>query len=197
MTVRNELLSAAARVYAEAGYRGATTRRIALAAGVNEITLFRHFGSKDALLREALARSQDPSSDELLPESPADPGAELLAWAGSHITDMRGRQALIRTCMGEFAEHPGLFVPENSGPVRAARALTQYLTRLRQRGLARAEFEPRAAAALLIGTLFADAMGRDIMPDLFTNQPDDALREYIALFLRGIGADPKPRRNGR
>ena len=197
MTVRDELLGAAARVYADAGYRGATTRRIALAAGVNEITLFRHFGSKDALLREALARSQDPHSDELLPETPSNPMAELLAWAGSHITDMRGRQALIRTCMGEFAEHPGLFVPENSGPVRAARALTQYLTRLRQRGLARAEFDPAAAAALLIGTLFADAMGRDIMPDLYTNQPDKALKEYIALFLRGIGADPKPRGAGR
>ena len=193
MNVRDELLGAAARVYAEAGYRGATTRRIALAAGVNEITLFRHFGSKDALLREALARSQDPHSDELLPETPSNPMAELLAWAGCHITDMRGRQALIRTCMGEFAEHPGLFVPENSGPVRAARALTQYLTRLRQRGLARAEFDPAAAAALLIGTLFADAMGRDIMPDLYANQPEQALKEYIALFLRGIGADPKPR----
>ncbi len=197
MTVRDELLTAAARVYAEAGYRGATTRRIALAAGVNEITLFRHFGSKDALLREALARCQGAHSAELLPETPADPMAELLAWAGSHITDMRGRQALIRTCMGEFAEHPGLFVPENSGPVRAARALTQYLTRLRQRGLARAEFEPRAAAALLIGTLFADAMGRDIMPDLYANKPDQALQEYIALFLRGIGAEPKPRGSSR
>src|ERR1044071_2457864 len=99
---RARILDAAARVYAEYGYRGATTRRIAVAAGVNEITLFRHFGSKDALLREALARCQDRGSETLLPESPVDPLAELLAWAGSHITDMRGRQALIRTCMGEF-----------------------------------------------------------------------------------------------
>ena len=174
MTVRDELLTAAARVYAEAGYRGATTRRIALAAGVNEITLFRHFGSKDALLREALTRNQDSPGAEL-PEAPKDPLTEQLAWAGSHLTDMRGRQALIRTCMGEFAEHPGLFVPENSGPVRAARALAQYLRRLRQRGLAQAEFDPRAAAALLIGTLFADAMGRDIMPDLYANEAEQAL----------------------
>jgi AcrR family transcriptional regulator len=190
MSVRDELLAAAARVYAEAGYRGATTRRIALAAGVNEITLFRHFGSKDALLREALSRTQHSAEAEL-PEDPRDPTAELLAWAGSHITDMRGRQALIRTCMGEFAEHPGLFVPENSGPVRAAHALAQYLQRLRQRGLAHAEFDPRAAAALLIGTLFADAMGREIMPDLYANEPDEALREYVALFLRGIGVNGK------
>ena len=31
------------------------------------------------------------------------------------------------------------------------------------------------------------------MPDLYANQPDKALKEYISLFLRGIGADPKPR----
>ena len=132
-----------------------------------------------------------------LPEEPKDPAAELLAWASSHITDLRGRQALIRTCMGEFAEHPGLFVPENSGPVRAARSLAQYLRRLRQRGLAQAEFEPRAAAALLIGTLFADAMGREIMPDLYANEPDHAVREYVTLFLRGIGVNVKTKGDAR
>ena len=36
-------------------------------------------------------------------------------------------------------------------------------------------------------------MGRDMMPDLYANKPDQALREYIALFLRGIGAEAKAR----
>ena len=53
MNVKDQLLDAAVRVYADSGYHGATTRRIAAAAGVNEITIFRHFGSKDVLLREA------------------------------------------------------------------------------------------------------------------------------------------------
>jgi AcrR family transcriptional regulator len=53
--VREQLLQAALRVYAVAGVRGATTRRIAHEAGVNEVTLLRHFGSKDTLLQEALA----------------------------------------------------------------------------------------------------------------------------------------------
>jgi hypothetical protein len=75
--------------------------------------------------------------------------------------------------------------------VLAAHALAGYLSRLRERGLARAEFDPGAAAALLIGTLFADAMGRDIMPHMYANEPDDALREYLALFLRGIGVKTK------
>ena len=42
MDVRDKILLAAVTVFAEVGFRGATTRRIAQEAGVNEITLFRH-----------------------------------------------------------------------------------------------------------------------------------------------------------
>jgi AcrR family transcriptional regulator len=51
---RQQILEAAVRVYSEAGFRGATTRRIADEACVNEVTLFRIFGSKAALIAEAV-----------------------------------------------------------------------------------------------------------------------------------------------
>ncbi len=54
MDVRDSLLRAATSVFAEVGTRGATTRRIAREAGVNEVTLFRHFKSKDELIQAAL-----------------------------------------------------------------------------------------------------------------------------------------------
>ena len=187
MSVRDQLLQAAARIYAEAGYRGATTRRIATAAGVNEITLFRHFGSKDALIREAIVRAGTSELPDLLPEHPRDPTRELREWAGTHLTDLRERRALIRTCMGEIAEHPGIFPSDNSPTALAARALSRYLRRLREIGIAKAPFNEVAAAAMLMGALFADAMGREIMPDIYRNDPDEALDEYIRLFLRAIG----------
>ncbi len=187
MSVRDQLLEAAARIYAEAGYRGATTRRIATAAGVNEITLFRHFGSKDALIREAIVRAGTSELPDLLPEHPRDPARELREWAGTHLTDLRERRALIRTCMGEIAEHPGIFPGDNSPTGLAARALSRYLRRLREIGIAKAPFNEVAAAAMLMGALFADAMGREIMPDIYRNDPDEALDEYIRLFLRAIG----------
>jgi AcrR family transcriptional regulator len=187
MSVRDQLLQAAARIYAEAGYRGATTRRIASAAGVNEITLFRHFGSKDALIREAIVRAGTSELPDLLPEHPREPARELREWAGTHLTDLRERRALIRTCMGEIAEHPGIFPSDNSPTALAARALSRYLRRLREIGIAKAPFNEVAAAAMLMGALFADAMGREIMPDIYRNDPDEALDEYIRLFLRAIG----------
>ncbi|WP_322858863.1 helix-turn-helix domain-containing protein [Mycobacterium europaeum] len=51
---RGLLLEAARTLFARRDYRSTTTREIAQAAGVTEHLLFRHFGSKAALFREAL-----------------------------------------------------------------------------------------------------------------------------------------------
>lgn len=48
------LLEAARELFARRDYRGTTTREIAETAGVAEYLLFRHFGSKAGLFREAL-----------------------------------------------------------------------------------------------------------------------------------------------
>jgi AcrR family transcriptional regulator len=51
---RRLLLDAARELFARQDYRATTTREIAEAAGVTEYLLFRHFGSKAGLFREAL-----------------------------------------------------------------------------------------------------------------------------------------------
>ena len=187
VTIRDQLLDAAARLYSESGYRGATTRRIAEQAGVNEVTLFRHFGSKDSLIREAISRAGSGLTPEPLPSHPREPFRELRDWARAHIAEMRQRRSLIRTCMGEIEEHPGIFSGNDSPPALAAKALSRYLRRLREANIAKAPFDEVTASTMLMGVLFADAMGRDIMPDMYRNDPDEALEQYVRLFLRGIG----------
>lgn len=51
---RSLLLDAARDLFAQHDYRSTTTREIAQAAGVTEHLLFRHFGSKAGLFREAV-----------------------------------------------------------------------------------------------------------------------------------------------
>lgn len=51
---RRLLLDAARELFARQDYRRTTTREVAEAAGVSEYLLFRHFGSKAGLFREAL-----------------------------------------------------------------------------------------------------------------------------------------------
>src|SRR5689334_17168595 len=98
---RARILDAAARVYAEYGYRGATTRRIAVAAGVNEVTLFRTFGSKAALIDEAVrcCAASAVASRSALPELPVDPERELTEWASAMLAHMRETRALMRKSM--------------------------------------------------------------------------------------------------
>jgi AcrR family transcriptional regulator len=191
--VREQLLQAALRVYAVSGLRGATTRRIAQEAGVNEVTLFRHFGSKDALIHEALAWESRRVLDSVeLPGAPVDPERELIDFCTHQHRALWASRALIRTCMAEFAENPEPARMACESPNRIADALQHYLRRLRDAGLAGGDWHPRAAAAMLMGTVFADAMGRDCMPDRFLPAPD-AIRQYVRLFLRAIGwVEPAP-----
>ena len=66
---RQSLIEAARRVFAEHGFRGATTRQIAAAAGVTEALIFQHFPHKDALYAAILdERDAQPSSERWFAE---------------------------------------------------------------------------------------------------------------------------------
>ncbi len=88
--------------------------------------------------------------------------------------------------MAEVEEHPEM-IPPGDPTTLATRALATYLRALKERGIARAPFEPDIAAPMFMGSLFADAMGRDVMPGLFNNDPETALAHYVELFLRALG----------
>lgn len=51
---QKKILKAATKLFSEKGYRGTSTKSIAELAGVNEVTLFRHFGTKDNILQEVI-----------------------------------------------------------------------------------------------------------------------------------------------
>ncbi len=189
MDIRDRLLKAAATVYAESGFRGATTRRIAQVADVNEITLFRHFGSKEVLIHEAIRASEITVAPLApLPDVPRDPRAELTEWSRTHVAHLREVRSLILTCLGELDERPELGACASHGPRRTMEALETYLAKLRDSDLADTDLDSRAAAALLMGTLFGDAMGRELVAEMYPKSSDEAVDRYVELFLRAIGA---------
>jgi AcrR family transcriptional regulator len=188
MDVRESLLEAALQTFSEVGLRGATTRKIAQAAGVNEVTLFRHFRSKDELIQAALAQFADRIAPTTLPATPVDPRAELVAWCRVQHRELHKRRALIRKAMGEHEEHPGHCARGMQASVRLAHELAAYLLRLKQVGLASGDWDERAATNMLMGAIFTDAMGRDTMPDRYPYTMRDAVDHYVDLLLRAIGA---------
>ena len=99
---RRLLLDAARDLFARQDYRGTTTREIAEAAGVAEHLLFRHFGSKAALFREALVVPFVEFIDRFASQ-----------W-GSFVAEGRTEEEVARHFIGElyglFVEHRGLIV---------------------------------------------------------------------------------------
>jgi AcrR family transcriptional regulator len=190
MDVRAALLQAAVTVFAEVGSRGATTRRIARQAGVNEVTLFRHFATKEDLLRAAFDHVAQQAVTMALPDDPVDPEAELLAWCRAHHRELYRLRALIRKFMGEYEERPQHCMQGMEVSVRIARHLTDYLRQLKRKGLAAGDWDERAACAMLMGTIFSDAMGRDTMPERYPYSMRAAVEKYVRLFLNAIGVPP-------
>ena len=197
---RNRLIEAAARVYACAGFRGATTRRIAEAAGVNEVTIFRLFGSKAALIDAAVRLHAGVDVDPVvaLPDEPVDPEPELTAWCEAHLAQLRERRSFIRQSMGELAERPEAKPCAAQGTGLAAGELKRYMCRLYNGGFVQdsshrpgeRDEEAHAAGAMLMAALFGDAMGRDLMPEMYPQPAERAAALYVRLFLRAIRCAP-------
>ena len=195
---RQRILQAATRVYAQHGWRGATTRRIADEAGVNEVTLFRHFGSKDALLDAAIVGQASEDATHL-PAQPASPEAELYEWGNAQHEKISRKRAMIRQLMSDAADRPDAAACAGHGPNLALVMLREYVVQLRRNGwIAETNSirpaEVAAAATMLIGAIFADAMNRDLMPAMFPQPKDKTMRAYVRIFLRGLGALPEPSR---
>jgi outer membrane protein len=184
---RQQILEAAVRVYSEAGFRGATTRRIADEACVNEVTLFRIFGSKAALIAEAVRAHAEAREMAPLPEVPVDPEKELTDWAAADHRFMLAYRGMIRTTMAESHERPECAGSTTAHPEKTHHDLCRYIERLAQFRFIPSAKDAKDAAAMLQGALFADAMGRDMMPEMFP-PVDRAPATYVRLFLRSLGA---------
>jgi AcrR family transcriptional regulator len=187
MDVREALLEAAIKIFGEAGVRGATTRRIAQEAGVNEVTLFRHFKSKDDLIQAAFVDFVKRIETRQLPDHPVDPRRELVDWCRVHHRELYKRRSFIRKAMGEYEEHPGHCAKGMQASIRIAEELGGYLHRLKHAGLAPGDWDERAAMNMLLGAIFADAMGRDTMPERYAYSMRDAVEHYVDLLLGAIG----------
>ena len=178
-----KLLQVTCRLFAESGYQGTTTRRIADAAGVNEVTLFRHFGSKDALIRAALS-TMGGRSGPLLDSDADDPAAELDRWGLQVFYHYYEHRNLIRRIMGEMVEHQELdaFVMEDCG--REYNQLVAFFRSLERRGLTTPHLCAEAAAGMFLSSLLINALWRDVWPDV--PNPEENIRHYVRLAARAI-----------
>jgi AcrR family transcriptional regulator len=186
MVSRERILEAASRVYAKHGFRGATTRLIAIEAGVNEVTLFRTFGSKSALLEAVLAQHSKPGCGPAFPDEPTDPLAELTEFVAFSLDAVRRMRPLLLHTMGEVDERPQSAEFACRGRHDLHDTITAYLRKLQARGMAAPDIDVDVAAVMLTAVVMSDAMARHFVPDVYPPL-DEAAERYVRSFLPVIG----------
>ena len=184
----DRILAAATRVFARDGVFGATTREIARVAGVNEVTLFRHFRNKNELLRQVVlcfSRQQEDLLTDAPLERPADLRRTVESYALAHVRKLREHEDFMRTFYGEMHRHLKLC---RSIFVEAAKTKRQrfidYLRAAQKKGLVRKDLDPVTTADALTGMLMSGVLRRPLTEGEYDN--DRFTRDCVKLFLRGV-----------
>lgn len=189
---RERLLEAAARVIARDGLNGSTTREIAREAGVNEVTLFRHFQTKDRLIAAVVARNFGREGEGQQPQAPAPTGdlrADLQATAAVYDRLFTENLPLIRTMLGEIHHHhcrqeravfKGIFLPLKA-------ALQERLESARAAGELAPDMRADLLADLFVAMLFTGALRRATPHVQLDYSPADYLAGVVDLTLHGAG----------
>jgi AcrR family transcriptional regulator len=185
---RERILIATREVIGRKGKRGATTREIAEVAGVNEATLFRHFGTKEALL---VACAQHFCGHLELAGLAASRGGDLredlLALGRMMFDRFVALGDMIRWSLVEQEYEQDIFAETAWRPQLAILAvLTEFMRHQVEAGELRGD--PQKLAMVFLGLVFMHALGRKKFPNsvLHRGDPDDALRFYIDVFLNGV-----------
>jgi AcrR family transcriptional regulator len=185
---RERILTAARDVIGRKGKRGATTREIADVAAVNEATLFRHFGTKEALL---VACAQHFCGYVELAGITAQLGGELehdlLALARLMLARFESLQDIIRWSLVEQEYENDIFAETAWRPQLAIVAVvTEFMQRRIGAGDLRGEAQK--LAMVFLGMVFMHALAKKKFANslLHRGEPEAALRFYVDVFLNGV-----------
>lgn len=177
-----QILESTLDVILEHGYEGATTRLIAAAADVNEVTLFRRFGTKDNLVLLAV-KQELVSFHQAHITYTADLSADLERIVSFYDSLFGKRARFIPLIISEVPRRPVL----RAGLQELAATMQELAAIISQYQDAR---QLRLAPPLhILMTLLAPVLGHHITASLApTLELPFNIPDYIASFLKGNGA---------
>jgi len=193
---RQRLLAAAARVFARDGLTGATTRAIASEAGVNEVTLFRHFQSKERLIAAVVGENFGPhatAGQTEIPRFSDDFSADLLALAHCYEKQLAENLPLVRTLIGESHHHDhhshertvfkGIFLPLKEAALHRIEAAQAA-------GALRRDLRADILSDLFFATIFTGVLRRGSSHIPLAYSAREYLKSAVVLFLDGAASRP-------
>jgi len=190
---RQRLLEAARAEFSDRGIEAATTRKIALRAGCNEVTLFRHFESKLKLLGAVVQETAEKflTVCECRDALGGDLREDLERFARVYSDALESCEGMMRAMIGESRRRP-MLAKELIGDVLEPfhRSIAGYLEQLRQQGKVRADLQALAFAEVFTSSLMGGLLRRT--SGLSELDRDGWIRETVRIFVCGIGAQTRP-----
>lgn len=186
---RRQLLEVAARIFAEHGYRGATTAELASAAGITEPILYRHFANKLDLfvsLVDEVGTSVVAAWKRSLAscQTPADRFEVLLA--GNPATHERGR-GIYRVIFQAMTEADAELEIRDAIRLhfeRLHRFLAREAAKLQKAGVLRADESPSAQAWMMMHVAIGYGMMLPIdVPGHSRHAPPEQMRDMLHRHL--------------
>lgn len=154
---RQRILDATFKIFVEHGYKGATTRRIAQEADVNEVTIFRHFGNKLNLVEAMLDNVFDSGDIEqvIKDDLTGDIRADLHCLMEHFIGGMRKNWETINVLMYEIHRIPELTeVMHRKLHLRESHILAYFKSQV-ERGVLRDDIDPEIIFYSFRGATYA------------------------------------------
>jgi AcrR family transcriptional regulator len=176
-----QIYEAALQAVIERGYSGATTKQIAEAADISEVTLFRKYGNKAELIRQAITSMTEQLDFASAARYTGDVAADLLRVVEMYQRSAEKNGLFIYTIMSEMPRYPEL-AEVISKPMGMFNQIGQLLARYQEEGVLKAE-HPMHALAGLLGPLIAINMLRNATDKLLMPPPD--LVNHVTFFLNG------------
>ncbi len=190
-STRQKLLEAARAEFGDKGIEAATTRGIAERAGCNEVTLFRHFESKQKLLAAVVQETSDEfrAFCECGEAMSGDVREDLGRFARVYNASLERCEGMARAMIGESRRRPTL-AKELIGDVLEPfhRSIACYLEQRKKAGLVREGLDGMAFAEIFTSALMGGLLRRTSgLSDL---DREGWIRETVEIFWKGIQVVP-------
>jgi AcrR family transcriptional regulator len=186
--IKTQIMDAAAQQFAELGYKRATTRKIAQAAGVTEVTLFRHFGSKQNLFTAVLNRhALQPDSNAIFNQTlEGDYHQDMLRMGQYTMQIMQERRDVMRMMLCEAAHFPELQELLGQAPRQMRDMIAGYLQRRIEAGDI-VPRDPHVMAQGFLGFFFSYTMAFGFLDQAMALElsQDEMVAEFVDLFVQG------------
>ena len=189
MNTKDKILESGLKLFSKKGYLGATTREIAKDAGIAEITLFRHFPSKEKLFEEVVnIHSFLPALKGLLPEIAGFSYEEgLRVIAKRFLESLAERKDLVRIMHSEIHRYnEKIHKIYHSIINETLKTLASYFADMQKKGTVR-NFDTELGARAFLGMFFSyfDAENFLMLKKYKRINTDRVIKEFVAIFIKG------------